>query len=436
MATARIAAQAPIPGKQASVYIRKKNQAGQWYYERVETGKGHKTGQLQPPYYSRPFTINSKGKRAQVWNQLKAQTFDEAQAEANLGAAALTAKNKGLSIVEAEQVSTGDRVLIKDAVARYLDQKRNKAYRTQVNYKQILNQFVEWLPSHVRFVDQIDDEKENVLDNYMKHLEGAGYEPRTVVNKLSIICFMLKKRRNFTAGIDQPTKILEMPTVEEEDAVPYSPEELRTIFKAADDEERARYQFFLDSACREQEMSVAEWRDIDWTKGKYYVHPKTWANSSGKEKRFTPKTHETRYIPLTREVVCMLKERKADKKNPASLSRWIFPNENGDPDGHHLRKFKKLVYRAGLNCGLCHKDEWGKHENCKTITLSQAGESGCEQHFLHRLRKTCATFWHHQGIPIRNIQKYLGHKSLDTTMKYLGIKESDELQSQLNAPKY
>lgn len=435
MPTARIAAQTPVLGKQASIYIRKKNQAGEWFYERVETGKGHKTGHLTGPFYSRPFTINSRGKRAQVWNILKAETFDDAQAEANQGATALTAKNKGLSIVEAEQASNG-RVLIKDAVARYLDQKRNKAYRTQVNYKQILNQFVEWLPSHIRFVDQIDNDQENVLDDYMRHLENTGYEARTVVNKLSIICFMLKKRRNFSGGIDQPTKIVEMPTVEEEDAIPYAPDDLKTIFKTADNEERIRFQFFLDSACREQEMSVAEWQDIDWTRAKYYVHPKTWVNYNGKEKKFTPKTHETRYIPLTRELLSMLKDRKADRKNPASSSRWIFPNENGEPDGHHLRKFKKLAYKAGLNCGLCHKDEWGNNETCKTISLAQAVESGCKQHFLHRLRKTCATFWHHQGIPIRNIQKYLGHKSLDTTMKYLGIQDSEELESQLNVRKF
>jgi integrase len=423
---------------QASVYIRKKNQDGIWFYERVETGKGHKTSHLQPPFYSRPFTINSRGKRAQIWNKLRAETFDEAQNEANQGATALTTKAKGISIAE------NGRVLVKDAVDRYLDQKRNKSDRTKINYKSILNQFLEWLPSHVRFVDQIDDEHDNTLDNYMKHLEEKGYEGRTIKNKISVICFMLKKRRNFIDGIEQPTKIIEMPTIEEEDAVPYTAEDLKQVFtitaiKSADSkegrlkksDERVRVQFLLDSACREQEMSVAEWSDIDWTKGTYWVRSKTWvSNYTGKQKKFTPKTHETRRVPLTRELLGLLKDRKADRTNPASSSRWIFPNETDDPDGHHLRKFKKLVYRAGLNCGKCHKEEWDEKENCGTKA------EGCEEHYLHRLRKTCATFWHHQGVPIRNIQKYLGHKSLETTQKYLGIKDSDELQDQINAPKF
>jgi integrase len=291
-------------------------------------------------------------------------------------------------------------------------------------------------------VDQIDNQNDNTLDNYMRHLESKGYAPRTVVNKLSIICFMLKKRRNFTAGIEQPTKIVEMPTIEEEEAIPYTREDLKKIFAATlpkDSKDKrqskpgeyVRTLFFLDSACREQEMSVAEWHDIDWAKGTYYVHPKTWvSNYTGNTKKFTPKSHETRYIPLTRELLSVLRDRKADKTNPAHSSRWIFPNETGDPDGHHLRKFKKLVYRAGLNCGLCHKEEWKDGETCSTKS------EGCEQHFLHRLRKTCATFWHQPGIPLRNIQKYLGHKSLDTTQKYLGIKDSDELQDLINVPKF
>jgi integrase len=415
--------------QQSSVYIRRKDGAGNWYYDRIETGKGHKTGHLAGPFFSRPFTVNSKGKRAQVWNKLRAGDFEAAQAEANLGATALVARAQGLTVVEAEQITNGNRVLISDAVAKFLDQKRTKAYRTRINYTHILNEFLEWLPDRIRFVDQMNAETDNTLDNYMRHLETIGSAPRTIQNKISVVCFMLKKRRNFPAGIETPTKIVEMPTIDEEDAIPYKREELKKIFKVASPEERICYQFFLDSACREQEGSVAEWQDIDWTERTYYIHPKKWMSQSGKPKEFKVKTHETRYVPLTRELVDLLKARKADKKNPAH-SRWIFPNKNGDPDGHLLRKFKKLVFKAGLNCGHCHKEEWGKDETCSTKL------EGCETHYLHRLRKTCATFWHHQGIPIRNIQKYLGHKSLDTTQKYLGLKDNSEIQDQINAPKF
>jgi integrase len=43
----------------------------------------------------------------------------------------------------------------------------------------------------------------------------------------------------------------------------------------------------------------------------------------------------------------------------------------------------------------------------------------CKEHYLHRLRKTCATRWLRAGINLRDIQKWLGHKSLEVTQIYL-----------------
>ena len=37
------------------------------------------------------------------------------------------------------------------------------------------------------------------------------------------------------------------------------------------------------------------------------------------------------------------------------------------------------------------------------------------------------------GVPIRTIQAYLGHKSLETTMLYLGVTDSSKLRSEINA---
>ena len=104
--------------------------------------------------------------------------------------------------------------------------------------------------------------------------------------------------------------------------------------------------------------------------------------------------------------------------------------------GHFLRKFKAIAKEAGLNCGECEttisEGRFAKHQ----VTASCLTRPVGEKHYLHRLRKTCATFWHEKHIPIRTIQCWLSHKSLETTQKYLGIKDSAELQEQINAPKY
>lgn len=43
----------------------------------------------------------------------------------------------------------------------------------------------------------------------------------------------------------------------------------------------------------------------------------------------------------------------------------------------------------------------------------------------HQLRHAFATRMHRKGIPVRTIQALLGHKSLETTMRYLGIDPED-----------
>lgn len=45
----------------------------------------------------------------------------------------------------------------------------------------------------------------------------------------------------------------------------------------------------------------------------------------------------------------------------------------------------------------------------------------------HQLRHAFATRMHRKGIPVRTIQALLGHKSLETTMRYLGLDPQDAL---------
>jgi site-specific recombinase XerD len=36
------------------------------------------------------------------------------------------------------------------------------------------------------------------------------------------------------------------------------------------------------------------------------------------------------------------------------------------------------------------------------------------------------------NVPVRTIQHWLGHKSLETTMIYLGVQDSEQLQTQVD----
>ena len=390
------------------VYLREKMGSKGWRYRRVGEGRGKRTGDLQPPFYVRP-TVQGN----QTWQRLKAETFTEAKQEAEQLDAVLDAASKGLTVKEHEDRLNAHRVPLKTAVDNYLAQKSDKARKTKMQYEHALRQFVSLCK--IRFVDEIDAA---VLRRYKAALETEGYAGKTIDTRLNIVYFLLKKN-----GVAARLPRDEMPTVEEEPAVPYSEEELEKLFASMNDEQRIRYKFFLGTGCRDKEVTFAAWRDIDWTKREYHVRQKP-------DVGFTPKSHESRTVPLPASLVDALKARR--KQSPHE--RWIFVNEEGRPDNHFLRKLKRIALRAGLNCGQCRTVvSKGKYAtDKKQVEVTCKTDAVCEHIYLHRFRKTCATRWQEHGIPLRTIQAWLGHKDLETTQRYLGVTDSTKLRSQID----
>jgi integrase len=186
---------------------------------------------------------------------------------------------------------------------------------------------------------------------------------------------------------------------------------------------RTLNEFFLGSGCRDKEVTFAAWNDIDFDKKTYHVRRK-------EDVGFTPKSHESRTIPLPDSLIALLRTRR--KKAPHE--RLLFINEEGHSDNPFLRKLKRIAKRAGLNCGQCRTViTEGRYEKRKKVEVSCKDRPVCEHFYLHRFRKTCATRWHEAGVPIRTIQNWLGHKSLETTMIYLGVTDSEKLRSNINA---
>ena len=391
-----------------SLYIREKTE-GRWRYRRIKEGRGLKTGDLAAPFFTRR---RMDGK--QVWKALYAETFREAKQEAAQFTTAIDAESKGFAATQAQPPRTVNRMPLATAVETYLEQKSGKSQKTVYQYQRTLNEFQEVVGRKVRYLDEVT---ENVLRIYKKSMEAEGYAGKTIDTRLNIVFFLLKKN-GITARIPRD----EMPVVEEEVAVPYTDDELKKMFPAMDDEELIRYKFFLGSGCRDKEVTFAAWNDIDFDKKTYHVRRK-------EDVHFTPKSHESRTIPLPDSLIALLKNRR----KTAPHERWIFVNEEGRPDNHFLRKLKRIAKRAGLNCGQCRTVlTEGRYEKKKRIEVSCKDRPVCEHFYLHRFRKTCATRWHEAGIPIRTIQMWLGHKSLETTMIYLGVTDAEKLRGNIN----
>jgi len=411
--------------QRVSIYIRQQKVSTEtgkpyWGFEPVKPGKGRKPA--AGAFYLRHQSDTGK----QQWIPA-GETYPEAAALRDKLTATKLANRSGLTLEQAEDLENVGRVSVKEAAAEYLKAKAHKAKRTQDAYRLALDCFAECLPSRVRFLDEVT---EATVRHFVDCMTKAGLSPKTVKNRVLIVSFLLKHM-----GSKVKTRWHELPTIEKQPVRAFSQDELRKVFQKMDEEEHSIFSFFLGSGCREQEVSHAEWSDIDFQHRIFTVSAKP-------EWGFAPKSHEIRQIPLPEDLVTMLKTRKKQHAD----CKLIFPNRDCKPNGHFLRILKRVALRAGLNCGHCKgttgkltgkdknkiiadyqeepngaaaltaKLEGGKKLSCKTHPV-------CEHWYLHRFRKTFATKMHHAGMPLRDLQVILGHKSLTTTEKYLA--ESD-----------
>ncbi len=265
------------------------------------------------------------------------------------------------------------------AVDKYLENVATKSSKTSRGYRYTLQQFYASTGNLV--LSQVTTQQ---LYDFVACLRGEGLGDRTIHNRVGEVVTFL---RHF--GIKDVT--IRVKFVEQKVRA-YRPDELKTLFAAADPEEWILFQFFLCTGAREQEVIYAEWNDSDFVDGLFTVRAKA---------NWTPKDYEEREIPLPDFLLAALKKRML-----ATKGDLIFTTPHGHPNGHMLRALKSLAKKAALN-----------------------GEFK-----LHKFRKTYATLQHRAGVGARTIQKRLGHSDLATTLAYLEGEEprSDRSRTQVN----
>jgi integrase len=102
---------------------------------------------------------------------------------------------------------------------------------------------------------------------------------------------------------------------------------------------------------------------------------------------FSPKRWEEREVPVPKRLNELL------KVHPRRFgSRFVFPSPRGNRELHMLDKCKAVAERAKLDA------------------------TGFD---LRKFRSTYATRMLRAGFDVRTVQHWMGHKSLETTMRYL-----------------
>jgi integrase len=245
------------------------------------------------------------------------------------------------------------------------------------------------------------------LISYLAALRDRGLADRTIFNRISTVLSFLR-----AFGIEGLLSRRDLPRYTHKSVDSYSETEIAELLSAGDERSRAIFGFFLGTGCREQEVAYMTWNDVDLEQNIVRITAKPQWN-------WKPKDCEERCVPIPEWLVEKLTQLKSTSSN--SL---LFPNQLGQPEGHFLAKLKTAALHAGLNCGHC-INKRGK--SCKDMPV-------CNRWSLHKFRRTFATMQHDSGVSARTLQAWLGHSSLETTLRYLRVADlrSDRIRSQVD----
>jgi integrase len=228
------------------------------------------------------------------------------------------------------------------------------------------------------------------LLRYRAHcIDTLHNSARTASNKMLRVNQFIRSILNLPEGKGRVT-IKDGRFVELEPTV-FNDDELKAIFEACTPFQYAVFQCYLRSGLRKQELENLEWTDVDFNAATITVSEKL---------DFKPKDYEQRTIEIDDTLLGILKEL-------AHRGKYVFANGAGHKYTHSWDDAKRIGEKAKV--GGCHP---------------------------HRFRATYATRLLQNGVDLKTVQKLLGHKSLESTMRYLSKAESPKVRAKVNAVKF
>ena len=302
--------------------------------------------------------------------------------------AELNAVKAGLEILDAPVMIGGQaKHSLAAAIASYLeDVKLSKKPKTYSAYSTALNYFAE--SCRKQFVEDIDRKDMLRFSAFLR--DEKGQSPRSVYNKFESMMAFLKLQgvRGLVGKTDWPRFTEESPEV-------YEREEISKFLDACEPNERLWFEFFLMTGMREQEVMYTYWSDINFAKCTVKVSHKP-------DRDWTPKAYKEREIPVPESLIASLKRLKTGHGN----CNLVFATSGCKPKKDFLDCCKTIAKRAKLNP---------------------------ETFWLHKFRATFATWTLWKQVDLRTVQSYLGHRDIQSTMRYLKPAGHDHVREKMNS---
>jgi integrase len=208
----------------------------------------------------------------------------------------------------------------------------------------------------------------------------AEYAPKSVNTMMMAVSTFLKQR----CEVNLKMQASDWPDYDPAPPEPYIDEEIIAMEQCTTGKLNLLIRLFRSTGCRLQEITHLYSHDINVRTKEIIIRQKPCdfcRNCISLGNVWKPKTKEsTRSIPISDSL---LRELLALPKG------LLFPDEHGRVEGHLLRKLQDAVQ-----------------------------ESGVEKVKMHRFRDTFATNKIRDHEDIRTVQKWLGHKDVNETMRY------------------
>ena len=284
---------------------------------------------------------------------------------------ALEGRRWGITPSAAQQGFDAGDSPVQALIERYLEQIETlKKPNTFRKYECVLQRFGEHFGG--RTLSEITVEQ---LNDFVVKLKKGGMSANTVLHNVIIIAQFSKRngRPGITKQLQLPEQILPLPKV-------YTEQELAKFFVACDPSELAMFATFLLTGFREQEVMYLFWSDVSSQLRTVRVTAKA-------DLGFFPKRSEEREVPLHAELAKLL----ACHPHQGD-ARFIFPSPSGNREQNMLLKCKAVAERCGLDPA---------------------------KFDLKTFRSSYCTRMLRFGFDVRTVQHWMGHKSLETTMRYL-----------------
>lgn len=290
------------------------------------------------------------------------------------------------------QASLGDDVrqlIPSDLMARYLAfLATRRRPLTVISYTSDLNQFRRFLRGQQ--IHRKGDVGPEVLDRYLRWMKTQYYTTATIERRLQSLqsFFRWAAERGYLRA--SPFLVWEIPRAPMPEPRPLTAEEDLRLLRLFDPWPRTRYDHMVIlgvrmarfAGLRRGECNRLTWPDVDLLKGTAYIR-----HSKGDRDRAVP-------LP-PRGLLGPLRDYWQNRDRPSrgviltGLSNRPLPDKA-------LSQAVRRLYRAASIVGAT----------------------------FHALRTTYATRLLEHGVDVRTIQLLLGHQSLDTTMRYLGVTDT------------